>query len=142
MRKFISRTGSLPPREVYKLHPAFEQLCDVLIDRRASWDGAYEDEALAILRSFFHDGEHQYCLGGTAADHIRDRDEALAQWRQNPQGRPSKWRENYRLRTYLAELLDYDREPEDEMEWDVWRQISHANYVPHVLDLTCEATWR
>lgn len=141
LRKFVRRTGTLPPLQTYELHPAYDDLIDLLVDRRASWEGAYEGEALTICRTFIHVDDHYHCLGGCRADLLQDRVEYIENARKHPQNRPSKWRENARLRALVAELLDKE-EPLDPHVWRVWRALGWANYVPHISHLTRKVAWQ
>jgi hypothetical protein len=141
LRNFVHSAQTLPPNKVYELHPIFEDLVDLLVVRRASWDGAFEGEACEILRSFMCDDVGLFCLGGDRDALLEERAERIAYWRQNPKARFSKWRENARLRTLVAELLD-TKEPTDPLTANVWFQVHHSNYVPHVSQLTRNVGWQ
>jgi len=140
LRGFVRRVGALPPSEAYELHPIYDDLLDLLVQRRASWEGAYEGEARTICRSFIMTEYGLACLGGSRRDLLKDREDGIAFARNNPQHRPSKWREVARLRALVAELLS-PNVPDDELTWTCWHGLRGANYVPHVADLTREVEW-
>lgn len=140
LRGFVRRVGALPPSEVYELQPICDDLVDLLVQRRASWEGAYEGEALEICRTFILTEFGPVCLGGSRNDHLRDLKDGIAFARKYPQCRLSKWREVARLRALVAELLSA-KEPDDDLTWACWHGLRGANFVPHVSELTREVVW-
>lgn len=140
LRGFVRTFGALPPSEVYELHPIKDDLVDLLIVRRASWEGAYDGEAVEICRTFILTEFGPVCLGGSRNDHLRDLKDGIAFARKYPQCRLSKWREVARLRALVAELLS-PKAPDDDLTWACWHGLRGADFVPHVADLTRDVEW-
>jgi hypothetical protein len=141
LRKFVRKVGALPPLDAYRLHPAFDPLVDLLKERRASWEGAFDGEACEICRSFLRTEDGYICQGGTSEELLSDRASAVAHWRQYPREQPSKWREVARVRSLIAELVSPEP-PNDHDTFFVWLLLGRANYVPHISDLTRKAGWK
>lgn len=141
LRKFVRKVGTLPPSHVYDLHPAFDPLIDLLVARRASWEGAWIGEARSIIRSFIQTDHGYICLGGTSEELLADRAESIQQVIDCPHCRPSRWREVARVRALVAKLVSPE-EPTDPETAHVWRLLGYANYVPHIAQLTRKAGWK